>query len=173
MQNNRASIHLHARKDSPNQKSCGSVDDFLAQYRHEGSSIETFLSCLEEPEPSQDQISSSIGIFSLLRLPDAESSAFSRRSPVTLADVPSHCQAKQASPAAASSKRTQRSSHPISESARTTFQSPTHRDSSAEERRRSKNREYQRRYREKRMLSDLRRQLYAACPPCAPSPRIQ
>ena len=38
-------------------KSSGSIDDFLAEYRHESASVVSFLSCLEEP-PRKDPASS-------------------------------------------------------------------------------------------------------------------
>ena len=40
---------LQPRNLGPSLKSSGSIDDFLAEYRHESSSIVSFLSCLEEP----------------------------------------------------------------------------------------------------------------------------
>ena len=141
-----------------------SIDDFLAGYRHERNYILSFLTCLDEPASDHATLSKNASLLhgllpvscvssqrSCSTLPSSTIASFEemhRPQATTIQDI----DRKRSCPPDAA---------PARKSGRTKAFPESH-----EERRRRKNREYQRRFREKRMRLELQRQFHAACPPC-------
>ena len=148
---NHASIKSIPKKCT-NLQSSGSVDDFLADYRHEDTSILQFMSCLEEPErPSMhlhksSPAASEYGPAHSTQPRQEVSSRQDLRNQLKLNVVRSASSKPKAEIDA--SLKSMRVRLPAESKA---------------ERRREKNREYQRRFREKKMR--LKFQEMFACTP--------
>ena len=145
----------------PNVKSSGSIDDFLADYRHERSSIQSFISSLEDDVKSRSfehhDVTCPVGLSSRASKPLHSTSTL---------PVASIEEKKSNLSTDFKGKRIRETSNSQTVSARKAVRSRTDNESK-EERRRSKNCEYQRRFREKKMRLEMQRQYMAACPPCA------
>ena len=139
----------------PNSNSFGSIDDFLADYRHETSTIVSFMSCLEESEIANHQ-NSTTKHGSRCCKKDSASHASSKRPKVSALNV-AGIGAEQSTQKRKRPREAERQPVSASHAACTDAD-----DKSREERRRSKNCEYQRRFREKKMLLELNK---AACHP--------
>ena len=137
-----------------NVNSTGSIDDFLADYRHETSSIVSFLSCLEESEIANHQ-NCLLEQDSRCYKKHSASHSSSKRPKIAAMNV-AGIGAEQATQ---SRKRHREAGErqPVSACKATRTDAD---DKSREERRRSKNCEYQRRFREKKRLLELSK---AAC----------
>ena len=129
---------LSSRFPVSSSKTSGSIDDFLADYRHERSSILLFLSCLEEPENKIDQSSDitihsnssyMVGTSSLRQPHDLAAPNGKGESGTTICTAGRNQSSTRAVPAIVT-------------------------DESKEEQRRKRNREYQRRFRERKMRLD-------------------
>ena len=132
----------------------GSIDDFLADYRHETSSIVSFLSCLEESEIANHQ-NCLLEQDSRCYKKHSASHSSSKRPKIAAMNV-AGIGAEQATQ---SRKRHREAGErqPVSACKATRTDAD---DKSREEQRRSKNCEYQRRFREKKRLLELSK---AAC----------
>ena len=119
------------------------IDDFLAHYKHESSSIQSFMSCLDESETvATHSADRSSGIQTIAYMPDPASKAASRRPH----DAFPAARCKRARPAdrppnGSDSWNSHLSNEYISD----------------DERRRIRNREYQRRFREKKIRREQQR----------------
>ena len=151
-----------------NMKSSGSIDDFLADYQHERSSIQSFFSSLEEPEPAHLKrcgLKQHISACFLDPAPLSPKLCVSTQPVASFeAAQPTHAETTSCSLKRADTKQ-QRAS------VRKTLRSKTNLESK-EERRRSKNCEYQRRFREKKMRLEMQRQFMAVCPSACFQPPI-
>ena len=141
----------------PIRKTFESIDDFLAQYRHNRSSILSFLSCLDEP----DNAVTSSGITTDCSIP------------IPIHKIPSQTSSKRSSPTtyavsdageeqAVATPTNRARNHQIHPQPDRKNGLSSRSGESKEEIRRSKNREYQRRFREKKMRLELQRQLLAS-----------
>ena len=144
-----------------NVNSTGSIDDFLADYRHERSSIQSFLSNLEEPEAVNLQRSKFEDQKSAFPL---DSALHSSKPTITTGAIWSF-EAKQSTHAEVSCKQTEGANKHQKAPHRKILRSRTDSESQ-KERRRRKNCEYQRRFREKKMRLEMQRLYMAACSPC-------
>ena len=131
----------------PNFKSSGSIDDFLAHYRLEDTSIQSFLSCLEEPMGAEDQESSTSEHLSSTYMLDQGSDAVcSTSTDSSFADT-------QKTNTAPGRKRTSAPDQ-LARPADLDGNLETNEDSE-DERRRIRNREYQRRFRAKKIRQEM------------------
>ena len=126
-------------------QSSGSIDDFLAHYRLEDTSIQSFLSCLEEPMGAKDQESSTSEHLSSTCMLDQGSDA------VCSTSTDSSFVDTQTTSTAPSRKRTSapdQLARPLDGNLETN-------EDSEDERRRIRNREYQRRFRAKKIRQEM------------------
>ena len=131
------------------------IDDFLAHYKHESSSIQSFMSCLDESETvTTHSAGRSSGIQSIAYTPDPMSKVASRlhnigRDASSLEDALPAASCKRARPA------------DTADSLQNVFVSwskdLSNDNMSDDERRRIRNREYQRRFREKKIRREQQR----------------
>ena len=129
------------------------VDDFLADYKHESSSIESFMSCLDESETSHSA-DRSFGIQTISYMPDPTSKAANRcidigRDNSSLDDAfpAARCKRAKSADRADSPPNVFDSWNAVSVNV----------NMSDDERRRIRNREYQRRFREKKIRREQQR----------------
>ena len=155
---------LQPRNLGPSLKSSGSIDDFLAEYRHESTSIVSFLSCFEEP-PRKDPASNNTTRLDAALSLESELECKEQQPLKTLMDR----EIGQSDPidgkekvASTSSRKRTRVSQPHSESSRKVARTKAHNESK-EERRRIKNCEYQRRFRERRLRLEMQQLWMATC----------
>ena len=129
-------------------QSSGSIDDFLAHYRLEDTSIQSFLSCLEEPMGAKDQESStSEHLSSTIMLDQGSDTVCS-----TSTSTDSSFVDTQTTSTAPSRKRT---SAPDQLARPLDGNLETNEADSEDERRRIRNREYQRRFRAKKIRQEM------------------
>ena len=152
---------LQPRNLGPSLKSSGSIDDFLAEYRHEGTSIVSFFSCLAEPTCA-DPASSTTRLDAALGF----ESELARKQQPPLRIVMSR-EIGESDPidervVATSSRKRTKVSQPRSESSRKVARTKAHNESK-EERRRIKKCEYQRRFRERRLRLEMQQLWMATC----------
>ena len=145
----------------PELKSSGSIDDFLANYRHESSSIVSFLSCLEKPEISGNHLNSTTKQPRSSQISDRLPKVSSQPSSATLSTMSFLTSGVVQETLTTKSPKQPRKVKQVetSISAR-----PRTGDESEQERKRRKNREYQQRFREKKMRLQLQRQTSTAAP---------
>ena len=157
---------FQSRSLCPNVNNPGSIDDFLAEYRHESSSILSFLSSLEETNTANNMSCTSKPLnSSWVHDPSIDLCKRSVRFPSSAATA----EVKIGTTVAESRKRSRVDKQQKSDSCSKTTLSKTDRESQ-EERRRRKNCEYQRRFREKKMRLELQRLYRVAFPPFAEFP---
>ena len=157
---------FQSRSLCPNVNNPGSIDDFLAEYRHESSSILSFLSSLEETNTASNMSCTSKHLnSSWIQDPAIDLCMKSPRLPSSATNI----EVKAETTVAESRKRSRGDKQQKSDSCSKTTLSKTDRESQ-EERRRRKNCEYQRRFREKKMRLELQRLYRVAFPPFAEFP---
>ena len=157
-------VPIQPRNLGSSLKSSGGIDDFLPEYRHESTSVVSFLSCLEEP-PRKDPASnnttrrdtalgfeSQIARHQQLPLKIKENQKIGQSDPID---------GREKVVATSSRKRT-RETRQRSESSRKVARTKAHNESK-EERRRIKNCEYQRRFRERRLRLEMQQLWMATC----------
>ena len=151
-QNRDININLHDPSET--------IDDFLADYKHESSSIQSFMSCLDESETAHPA-DRSLGIQTIAYMPDPTLKAAS-----TLPDIDQDTSSFEDAIHAARCKRAK----PADSADRppNVFESwKTHsskENMSDDDRRRIRNREYQRRFREKKIRREqLRLSMSTSC----------
>ena len=131
----------------PTSMRSGSIDDFLADYQHESSSIIAFMNCLEEPKaleakPVKDTTENS----TLLRKLNTFSNALRKKH--TFFSLPADSGKAKPTLVTGSRTRSREIEHQLPNSVEMA-------QSDEVERRRIRNREYQRRFREKRIQHEL------------------
>ena len=147
---------LQGYKPCPTLKSSRSIDDFLADYRHESSSIVSFLSCLEESDIATYHSGTISSAHSFCKNATA-SHAYHQRPEFSTLNIGS-IGAKQCDE---SRKRGRDASHQQPLPALKAVRTET---DDQKERRRRKNCEYQRRFREKKIRLEMQRRYTATCP---------
>ena len=147
----------------PSLRSSGSIDDFLAEYRHERSSIVSFLSCLAEPTCTDPASNNNTHLDAAL----GSDSEVARQQPPHR--IVMSREIGQSDPidgrekvVATSSRKRTRETRQRSESSRKVARTKAHNESK-EERRRIKNCEYQRRFRERRLRLEMQQLWMATC----------
>ena len=119
-------------------ESSRSIDDYLAQDQHERSSISSFLACLEEPETASNQTSCNTTVSSAYN-------SLSQRTSVDIVALAASCSDKN------KAKRDREDNQIYSGRLYRNAPRSGTIGVSKEELKRIKNREYQRRFREKKM----------------------
>ena len=130
----------------PNLQSSWSIDDFLAHYRLEDTSIQSFLSCLEESMGEDQESSTSEHRSSTIMLDQGSDTVCS-----TSTSTDSSFVDTQTTSTAPSRKRTSapdQLARPLDGNLETN-------EDSEDERRRIRNREYQRRFRAKKIRQEM------------------
>ena len=157
---------LQGYKPCSTLKSSHSIDDFLADYRHESSSIVSFLSCLEESDIATYHSGTISCAHSFWKNASA-SHAYHQRPEFSTLNIGS-IGAKQCDE---SRKRGRDASHQQPLPALKAVRAET---DDQKERRRRKNCEYQRRFREKKIRLEMQRRYTATCPSSVefPYPRL-
>ena len=154
---------LQPRNLGPSLKSSGSIDDFLAEYRHESSSIVSFLSCLEEPS-RKDPKSSCSACLDMAHHCESKNSCLQ---PQSLAmnrpnEHVGRITGEEGKVLSGSSRKRTSESQPQSRTNTKRACNQAH-DASKEERRRIKNCEYQRRFRERKLRLEMQQLWTATC----------
>ena len=154
---------FQSRSLCSNVNNPGSIDDFLAEYRHESSSILSFLSSLEETNTASN-ISCTSQHLNPSWIEDSVYHSWMRS--LKLPSSAANIQVQIKTTVAESRKRSREDQQQKSYSGAKKALSKTDSESQ-EEQRRSKNCEYQRRFREKKMRLELQQLYSAAFPPFA------